>query len=179
MYVHAKLMSNFATLWTVAHQAPLSMGFFRQEYWVSCHFLLHGLFPTQGSDPHLLSLLHWQADSLALSYLGIPMLSMVSQVVLVEMGQEDPLEEEMANRSSNLAWRIPRTEESGGLQSIGLRRVGHDWAHKHILRVICISCVHDSCGYFKSPRHIVEKIWGKKKNKTISLEDSLRVLQHW
>ena len=32
MYVHAKLMSNFATLWTVAHQAPLSMGFFRQEY---------------------------------------------------------------------------------------------------------------------------------------------------
>ena len=41
--------------------------------------------PTPGSNPHLPSLLRWQADSLAWSYLGIPMLSMVSQVVLVEM----------------------------------------------------------------------------------------------
>ena len=36
------------TLWTVAHQAPLSMGFPRQEYWSDCHFLLQGIFPTQG-----------------------------------------------------------------------------------------------------------------------------------
>ena len=36
------------------------------------------------------------------------------------------LEEEMATHSSILAWRIPWTEESGGLQSIGLQRVGHD-----------------------------------------------------
>ena len=40
--------------------------------------------------------------------------------------QEDPLEEEMTTHSSILAWRIPRTEEPGGLQSIGLQRVGHD-----------------------------------------------------
>ena len=40
--------------------------------------------------------------------------------------QEDPLEEEMATHSSILAWRIPRTEEPGGLQSIALQRVGHD-----------------------------------------------------
>ena len=39
---------------------------------------------------------------------------------------EDPLEEGMATHSSNLAWRIPWTEEPGGLQSIGLQRVGHD-----------------------------------------------------
>ena len=38
---------------------------------------------------------------------------------------EDPLEEEMATLFSILAWRIPRTEEPGGLQSMGLRRVGH------------------------------------------------------
>ena len=43
------------------------------------------------------------------------------------LGQEDPLEKEMATHSSILAWRIPRTEEPGGLQSIGLQRVGHDW----------------------------------------------------
>ena len=37
----------FATLWTVARQAPLSMGFSRQEYWSGCLFLLQGIFPTQ------------------------------------------------------------------------------------------------------------------------------------
>ena len=42
------------------------------------------------------------------------------------LGWEDPLEKEMATHSSILAWRIPWTEEPGGLQSIGLQRVGHD-----------------------------------------------------
>ena len=42
------------------------------------------------------------------------------------MSQEDPLEEEMATPSSILAWRIPWTEDSGGLQSMGLQRVRHD-----------------------------------------------------
>ena len=39
---------------------------------------------------------------------------------------EDPLEEEMAAHSNILAWKIPWTEESGGLQSMGSQRVGHD-----------------------------------------------------
>ena len=42
------------------------------------------------------------------------------------LGQEDPLEKGMATHSSILAWRTPWTEESGGLQSLGLQRVGHD-----------------------------------------------------
>ena len=42
------------------------------------------------------------------------------------LGQEDPLEEGMANLSSILAWRLPRTEEPGGLQSTGSQRVRHD-----------------------------------------------------
>ena len=41
---------------------------------------------------------------------------------------EDPLEKEMAIHSSTLAWRIPWTEDPGRLQSMGLQRVGHDWA---------------------------------------------------
>ena len=41
-------------------------------------------------------------------------------------GQEDALEEEMATHSSILAWRIPWTEEPGGLQSMGLQRGGHN-----------------------------------------------------
>ena len=42
------------------------------------------------------------------------------------LGQEDPLEKGMTTHSSILAWRIPGTEEPGGLQSMGLQRVGHD-----------------------------------------------------
>ena len=42
------------------------------------------------------------------------------------LGQEDPLEKRMATLSSTLAWRIPWTEKPGGLQSMGLQRVGHD-----------------------------------------------------
>ena len=42
------------------------------------------------------------------------------------LGWEDPLGTEMATHSSILAWKIPRTEESGGLQSMGLQRVRHD-----------------------------------------------------
>ena len=42
------------------------------------------------------------------------------------LGWEDPLEEEMATHSSTLAWKIPRTEEPGRLQSMGSQRVGHD-----------------------------------------------------
>ena len=43
------------------------------------------------------------------------------------LGWKDPLEEGMATHSSILAWRIPWTEEPGGLQSTGLQRVRHDW----------------------------------------------------
>ena len=42
------------------------------------------------------------------------------------LGWEDPLEKEMATHSSTLAWKIPWTEGPGGLQSMGLQRVGHD-----------------------------------------------------
>ena len=42
------------------------------------------------------------------------------------LGSEDPLEKEMAIHSSTLAWKIPWMEEPGGLQSMGLQRVGHN-----------------------------------------------------
>jgi len=42
------------------------------------------------------------------------------------LGWEDPLEKGMTTHSSILAWRIPQTEEPGGLQSIGSQRVRHD-----------------------------------------------------
>ena len=65
----------FVTLQTVAHQAPLSTGFPRQEYWSGLPFPSQGIFPT----PELnLCLTHWQANSLPLSHLGSPFLYLIS-----------------------------------------------------------------------------------------------------
>ena len=50
------------------------------------------------------------------------------------LGQEDPLESEMATHSSILAWRSPRTEEPGRLQSVVLQRVGQGWATNTFIR---------------------------------------------
>ena len=47
------------------------------------------------------------------------------------LGWEDPLEEGMETLSSIIAWRIPWAEEPGGLQSMGLQRVGYDWMTEH------------------------------------------------
>ena len=66
LFHHSVVSNSFATPWTVARQAPLSMGFSRQEHWVAI-FLFEGIFPTQESNP---CLLHWQVDSLPLSHQG-------------------------------------------------------------------------------------------------------------
>ena len=50
----------------------------------------------------------------------------VQETQVRSLGWEDPLEEEMTTHSSTLAWRIPWTEEPGGLQSMGLQRVWHN-----------------------------------------------------
>ena len=55
----------------------------------------------------------------------IKRLPAIQETRVQSLGQEDPLEKEMATHSSILAWRIPRTEEPGGLQS-RLQRVGYD-----------------------------------------------------
>ena len=65
--------------------------------------------------------------------MGFPGGSMVKNPPAVQeawvgsLGREDPLEKEMATRSSILAWQISWTEEPGGLQFTGLKRVGQDW----------------------------------------------------
>ena len=98
----------------------------------------------------------WEVESDWESFLRImePRASLVAQMVknppamqetwVRSLGQEDPLEEGMATHCSILAWRIPWTEELGGLQSLGSQRVGHDWAtqHKHGTRSKRISCMN-------------------------------------
>ena len=51
----------------------------------------------------------------------------MQEIWIWSLGWEDPLDKWMATHSSILAWRIPWTEEPGGLKSMGLQRVGHDW----------------------------------------------------
>ena len=72
----------------------------------------------------------------SLAVLLIPRASLMAQMIknlpamweiwVLSLGQEDPLENGMATQSSILAWRIPWTEETDGLQSMWLQRVGHD-----------------------------------------------------
>ena len=62
----------FVTLWTVAHQAPVSVGFPGKNAEVGRPALLRGIFPIQGSNLPLLVLLHWQVGSLPLAPTGKP-----------------------------------------------------------------------------------------------------------
>ena len=58
------------------------------------------------------------------------------------LGWEDPLEKEMSNHSSLLGWKIPQTEEPGGLQSMRSLGVGHNWVteHTHSWSIFAIIC---------------------------------------
>ena len=62
---------------------------------------------------------------------NLPVMQETQESSIQSLGQEDPLEKKMATHSSILAWKIPWTEEPGGLQSVGSQRVGHDRATKH------------------------------------------------
>ena len=80
------VMSDSATPWTVACHSPLSMGFSRQEYRMGCHFLLQGIFPTQGSN---WGLLHWQADSSLSESAGKPCTSYFSSKKKKQRNQKE------------------------------------------------------------------------------------------
>ena len=109
----------------MAHQAPLSMGFSRQEYWSGLPFLPPGDLPDPGIESRSPALAErfftaeppGEPNSLYI-YVYIQSLFMFSSIVVME--------KEMATHSSILAWRILWTGESGGLLSMGLHRVRHD-----------------------------------------------------
>ena len=127
-FSHVRL---FTALWTVAHQAPLSMGFSRQ-YWKGL------LCPPRGYLTHprikFMSLkvsctCRWGGSEVKASACN-------AETWVWFLGWEDPLEKEMAPYSSTLAWRIPWTEKPGRLQSMWSQRVRYDWAtssHTHSL----------------------------------------------
>jgi len=97
--------------------------------------------PRGSSRPRNQTRVSWIADRFLIFrqyLLGLSRAFLVAQMVknlpamqetwVQSLSWEDPLKKGMATHSSILAWRIPWTEEPGGLQSMGLQRVGHDWA---------------------------------------------------
>ena len=73
---------------------------------------------------------HWVFPG-GLAVKNLPTMQEPQETHVRSLSREDPLEKEMATDSSILAWRIPWAEEPGGLQSMGLQRVGHDEATQH------------------------------------------------
>ena len=67
------VVSSFATPWTIAHQVPLYMGFFQQEFWNGLPFPSLGDLPNPGIEPGSWHLLHRQVDSLLLVPPGKPL----------------------------------------------------------------------------------------------------------
>ena len=116
----------FATPWTVAYQAPPAMRFSRQEYWSGLPFPSPGDLPNPEIEARSPAVEAEALTSASLVAQRLKCLPAMRDTWVRSLGGEDPLEKEMATHSSILAWRIPWTEEPGGLQSTGWQRVGHD-----------------------------------------------------
>ena len=111
----------FATPWTVAYQAPLSMEFSRQEYWSGLPFPSPGDLPDPGIESRSPAL---QADALPSEPPGKSLVAQLGknppamqETWIRSLGREDPLEKRMATHSSILSWRIPWIEEPDGCSS--------------------------------------------------------------
>ena len=100
----AQSCPTLATPWTAAHQAPPSMGFSRQKYWSGVPL------PSPPNIPN--KRLNSQVALVVKNLLASA--GDIRDTGLIP-GWEDPLEKEMAPHSSILAWRVPWTEEPGGL----------------------------------------------------------------
>ena len=106
----------FATPWTVARQAPLCMEFSRQEYWNGLPFPPPGHLPNPEIKPMSLA-------SVVKNLCDLGSYRPDTHDSSVRFTYSSPL----ATHSSTLAWRVPRTEETGGRQSMESQRVGHNW----------------------------------------------------
>ena len=83
------------------------------------------------------------------------------------LGWEGPLKKELATRTSILAWGIPWTEESGELQSMGLKRVRHDWIDYNTIRAIPYMGIYHP--------YIMFSYWDIDTDSIIGLDESGRI----
>ena len=153
MLSHFSLDQLFVTLWTAAHQPPLSMGFSRQKFFSGLPFppswytynkavcvhseskwgiwqssftlinLTHQLFPVYIQEP--LIIMGLLSGSVIKNLLAM---QKTQEAGVPSLGWEDPLEKGMVTHSRIFAWRIPWTEEADGLRSKGSQRVDQGWS---------------------------------------------------
>ena len=151
MRPHRQQPTRLPHPWTAAYQASPSMGFSRQEYWSgvpSPSLIYRAVSPKFTSSIQLLKSKTIISSCLFDTFIGrshrlfnsicpqVNRASLTAQLVknppagqetsVQFLGWEDPLEKEMANHSSTLAWKIPWTEKPGRLQSTGSQRAGHN-----------------------------------------------------
>ena len=117
----------FMTIWTLVLQAPLSMGFSRQEYWSGFPWPSPGDLLDQGLNPYLLCLLHlaggWFTTSLVPPGMQCGRPGFNPWVRKITEG--------MATHSSILTWRIPMDRGGWRVAVHRMQRVRHDWVTKH------------------------------------------------
>ena len=116
-YCYCLSWSSGVVLWGVT-----VMAWYTWVSLLSCPWL-----PQSAGSPVLA---HWLRKDVPGAMKGLPWwlsLSAMRETRVQSLGQEDPLGKEIAIHYSILAWRIPWTEEPGGLQSMGWQKVGHDW----------------------------------------------------
>ena len=118
MYSRFSHVQLYVTLWMVAHQAPLSMGFSRQEYWSTFPVSPPGDLPNLGFKPTSLTSCiagGFVARWTSLVAQMIKCLLTMQETGVQSLGQENPLGKEMATHCSTFAWKIPWMEERGRL----------------------------------------------------------------
>ena len=123
--------------WGGRWEAGWGEGFGRERTWECLWLILADVWQktTKFCKAIILQLIKWgeKKKKICLS------LQETQETKFRSLGLEDPLEKGMASHSSILAWRIPWTEESGRLQSMGSQRVAHGWAHMHDHKLILMN----------------------------------------
>ena len=140
-------------------------------FWVSC---LTSCF-IQGSLLYWLLLCHYGVFPGGSAVKNPPAMQELQETWVWSLGREDPLEKGIATCSTTLAWRMPWTEEPGGLQSTGLHRVGHNWsdlAYSHTLPLLTEWIIHLSltlCVY--SLWIYLRAGWGRNKRRLVEFTE--------
>ena len=134
--VHSFSYFNSWAFFSPQEKLPLPFPFIIASKW-KCHIFL--LFTLHSQD--FLKLINYKLSKASLEAQTVKNLSAMQETRVWSLGQEKPLEEEMATNPIIPAWRMPWTEDPGRLQSMGSKRVGHDeWLTYKLSKLKWVNC---------------------------------------